>query len=60
MCKHNEEDDFDCLNCCYEVGSSDAEECLPRTPEYKNFDQCDAYYDGYDTVEKNKNDQILP
>jgi hypothetical protein len=46
MCCHNE-DDYDCLDCCYEYGKEDASENLPNSPPYKNFDQCDAYYEGY-------------
>ena len=48
MCKHNDEEDFDCLMCAYLVGMDDALEREPYKPEYKNFDQCDAYKDGYD------------
>jgi hypothetical protein len=33
-----------------ETGMSDAEEGLPRKPEYKDFSQCYEYYAGYDEV----------
>jgi len=50
MCKHNEEDGYDCSKCCMESGMSDAEEGLPRKPEYKDFSQCYEYYAGYDEI----------
>jgi len=46
MCKHND-DDYDCLDCCFEMGANDAIDDLACDPPYKNFDQCDAYRDGW-------------
>lgn len=46
MCIHNDED-YECLDCCYFWGKEDALENLPCEPEYKNFDQCNSYRDGY-------------
>jgi hypothetical protein len=34
MCRHNE-DDYDCLDCCYEYGKEDALENLPNSPHIK-------------------------
>jgi hypothetical protein len=51
MCRHNE-DDYDCLDCCYEYGKEDALENLPKSSPYKNIDQCWEYEDGYNSVEK--------
>ena len=47
MCIHNEEEDYDCGKCCYDYGYLDAIEGFPSNPEYKDFWQCDEYYDGY-------------
>jgi len=46
MCRHNE-NDHDCVDCCYERGKEDALDGEPSNCEYKNFDQCDAYHTGY-------------
>lgn len=46
MCKHNEED-VDCGDCCYTRGYEDATDGeVPNNP-YKNWDQSNAYSDGY-------------
>lgn len=47
MCIHNDEDDYDCLKCCYDQGVEDALDGFPYCPDYMDFDQCDAYQDGY-------------
>lgn len=49
MCKHND-DDYDCLDCCYETGEIDALEGYGDYPPYKDFDQCDAYHNGWLSV----------
>ena len=52
MCVHND-DDTDCLNCCFENGREDAEDGEPCRPWYKNIDQCNAYRDGYGSTDTN-------
>lgn len=54
MCRHNNEDDYDCGKCCFEYGVDDAEEGLPYDPQYKNFEQINDYEAGYNSV-KDKN-----
>lgn len=49
MCKHND-DDYDCLDCCFELGVDDFLSGEPYNPPYKNFDQCDAYKDGWNKL----------
>jgi hypothetical protein len=49
MCIHND-DDYTCNTCCFRDGEDDAAEKLPRRPEYKNVDQCEDYYSGYDDI----------
>ena len=44
MCQHNEED-YDCLDCCFQRGIDDFLENI-YNPPYKNWDQCNAYRDG--------------
>jgi hypothetical protein len=57
MCKHNEEDGYDCPRCCLEYGMEDAKEGLPCRPPYKDFSQCDEYYAGYNEVANLKRDE---
>ncbi len=47
MCRHNEQDDFDCCDCAYERGKEHAIDGEPKACEYKNFDQCESYHNGY-------------
>jgi hypothetical protein len=46
MCKHNDED-IDCGDCAYQSGYDDAVDGEPFDNPYKNWDQVNAYYDGY-------------
>lgn len=47
MCEHNETEDCDCVDCCYERGKEDAIDGDQSNCQYKNFDQCQAYHSGY-------------
>ena len=52
MCIHNDEDGYDCLACCRECGKDDANDGIKYAPPYKNYDQVDAYSDGYNQATK--------
>ncbi len=47
MCIHSDDDDYTCVDCCYDIGKDDAMSGEPKDCGYKNFDQCAAYHQGY-------------
>lgn len=46
MCLHNYED-YDCYDCAFENGLDDKLSEEPYNNPYKNWDQVNAYNDGY-------------
>lgn len=51
MCRHKDEDDYNCEQCCVDHGESDFLEGEPYNNPYKNIIQCDAYAGGYHNME---------
>jgi hypothetical protein len=49
MCKHND-NDYDCCDCAYMMGKNDAESGEEYCNPYKNWDQCNSYNDGWESV----------
>lgn len=47
MCRHSDDDWYDCLECCYDSGYDDALDGFYDNP-YKNWDQVEEYNRGYD------------
>ena len=46
MCLHNEED-YDCCDCAFQNGLEDKKDNEPYDNSYKNWDQVNAYNDGF-------------
>ncbi len=51
MCRHNDEDDYNCEQCCVDHGESDFLDGEPYNNPYKNIIQSDAYTGGYRNME---------
>lgn len=55
MCIHTD-DDNPCYDCCFQAGLNDARDLESNRPPYKNWDECNAYDDGYKAgMKENKN-----
>lgn len=52
MCEECENLMSTCLNCCYRYGKEDRRDGEPYENPYKNWDQVNAYDDGYKDQEK--------